>query len=100
MLNQVTLIVWKQCKSNKHKTPIALNRHFPLVNLSFFNKDEKEILYYKLEPKLKPKTVFNIIDNSINENELLMLIILGCYSFKGIVKKSDDSDLIIMAAGA
>ena len=75
-------------------------RNAPLVKLSFFNKDEKEILYYKLDATHKPKTVLNIVDHSINENELLMLIILGCYSFKGIVKENDDSDLIILVAGA
>jgi hypothetical protein len=72
----------------------------PLVKLSFFNKDEKEILYYKLEPKPKPKTVLNIVDNSLNEKELLMLIILGCYSFKGIAKENGDSDFILLVAGA
>lgn len=75
-------------------------RNSPLVKLSFFNKDDNEILYYKLDGTLKPKTVLNIVDHSINDNELLMLIILGCYSFKGIVKENDDSDFIIMAAGA
>ncbi len=75
-------------------------RNSPLIKLSFFNKDEKEILYYKLDAALKPKTVLHIIDHSVNDNELLMLIILGCYSFKGIVKENDDSDFIVMAAGA
>jgi len=75
-------------------------RNSPLVKLSFFNTDEKEILYYKLDATLKPKTVLNIVDHSINEYDLLMLIILGCYSFKGIVKENDDTDLIVLAAGA
>lgn len=75
-------------------------RNSPLAQLSFFNSDEKEILYYKLDATLKPKTVLNIVDHSVNENELLMLIILGCYSFKGIVKENDDNDLIVLAAGA
>jgi hypothetical protein len=72
----------------------------PLAKLSFFNKDEKEILYYQLEATPKPKTVLNIIDHSTNEKELLMLIILGCYSFKGIVRENDTSNLIVLAAGA
>jgi hypothetical protein len=75
-------------------------RNSPLAQLSFFNSEEKEVLYYKLEATLKLKTVLNIVDHSVNENELLMLIILGCYSFKGIVKENDDSDLIVLAAGA
>ena len=82
------------------KTYLCKVRNAPLVKLSFFSDDEKEILNYKLEAKLKPKTVLNIIDYSINENELLMLIILGCFSFSGIVKENDASDLIIIAAGA
>ncbi len=75
-------------------------RNSPLVKLSFFDKNGKEILNYKLEAKLKPKTVLNIINHEINETELLMLIILGCYSFKGIVQENDDMDLIVMTAGA
>jgi hypothetical protein len=71
----------------------------PLAKLSFFNKDEKEIFYYKLDATRNPKTVLNIVDHSINENELLMLIILGCYSFKGIAKENIDSDFIVMVAG-
>jgi len=72
----------------------------PLVKLSFYDKDEKEILHYKVEPKPKPKTVLSIVDNSLAENELLMLIILGCYSFRGIVQENDDSGFIILMAGA
>ena len=82
------------------KTYLCKVRNSPLVTLSFFSEEEKEILNYKLEAKLKPQTVLNIFDNSINENELLMLIILGCFSFSGIVKENDASDLIIIAAGA
>jgi hypothetical protein len=72
----------------------------PLAKLSFFNKDEKEILYYKVESTPKPKTVLSIIDNSLNEKELLMLIILGCYSFKGIVSEHDDTTFLVLTAGA
>lgn len=72
-------------------------RNAPLVKLSFLNKDEKEILFYKLDATHKPKTVLNILDHSANENDLLMLIILGCYAFKTIVKENDASDMIILA---
>lgn len=71
-----------------------------LVKLSFYDNNNKETLHYKLEAKLKPKTALNIIDNSVHEHELLMLIILGCYSFKGIVMENDTSDFIVMVAGA
>ncbi len=57
-------------------------------------------MHYKRDASLKPKTLLKIIDYSVNENELLMLIILGCFSFIGIVKENDDSDLIVMVAGA
>ncbi len=61
----------------------------PVVKLSFFNGDEKEILYYKLDATENPKPILNIVDHSINEYDLLMLIILGCYSFMGIVKENE-----------
>ncbi len=66
----------------------------PLVKLSFYSKDKNEVLHYKLKPKHKPKIVLNILDDSGNKQELLMLIVLGCYSFKGIVKENDTSNLI------
>jgi hypothetical protein len=72
----------------------------PLAKLSFFDKDGKEIFHYKLDAIKKPKTALEIINNSINKNELLMLIILGCYSFQGIVRENDDSDFIMLVAGA
>ncbi len=76
-------------------------KNSPLVKLSFFTEKDEEILHYNLEPASKPKTVLTIINPAIMENELLMLIILGCYSFKGIMKENDDADFItIVAAGA
>lgn len=70
-------------------------KNAPLVKLSFFSKDKKEILHYRLKPKNTPKTVLSIQDDSINKHELLMLIVLGCYSFKGIVKENDSSGMIV-----
>jgi hypothetical protein len=46
------------------------------------------------------KTIMNIANHSINEHDLLMLIILGCYLFSGIVKENDDYVLIVTAADA
>ena len=75
-------------------------RNSPLVKLSFFDKNDKEILSYKLDASRKPRTILSILDHSINEKELLMLLILGCFSFKGIVQENDDTDLIVMMSGA
>lgn len=101
-----TLILKRNFLGNKGSIEFENGNHYsckirnaPLVSLSFFNKDEKEILYYKLDAILRPKTVLTIVDHSINENELLMLIILGCYSFKGIVNGGADTDFILMVAG-
>ena len=101
-----TLILKRNFLGSKGSIEFENGNHYsckiknsPLVKLSFFNKDEKEILYYKLDATLRPKTVINIVDHSINENELLMLIILGCYSFKGIVNENDNSDFIVLVAG-
>lgn len=77
---------------------IAKVRNAPLVTLSFYTTDGKEILNYKLETKLKPVTRLNILDHSVNENELLMLTILGAFSFKGVVIEHETSDLVIMIA--
>jgi hypothetical protein len=72
----------------------------PLATLTFFNNNQKEIFFYKIDITHKPETLLNIIDPSINETELLLLIILGCYSFKEIVRGSDDSDMFLLFASA
>jgi hypothetical protein len=72
----------------------------PLAKLSFLDKDGKEILYYKLDATQKPKTVVSIVDQSIREIELLMMIVLGCYSFQGIVQENDDATFMLLVAGA
>lgn len=72
-------------------------RNAPLVKLIFFDKDQEEVLSYRLDASLNPRTEMRILKNNLPEFELLMLIILGCYSFKGIVIENDTSDLIVMA---
>jgi len=66
----------------------------PLAKLTFFSKDKKEVLHYKLKPKHKPKTILSNMDDSVNKHELLMLIVLGYYSFKGIVRENEADDLL------
>ncbi len=75
-------------------------RNAPLAKLSFFTETGKEVLHYKIEAKPKPHTVLNIIDNSINVNELLMIIVIGCYSFKGIAMEDGgaDGDILVLMA--
>lgn len=75
-------------------------KNSPLIKLTFLTENNKEILYYKLDGNLKPKTIISITDLTINEKELLLLIILGCHSFKGIIKENDDADFITIVAGA
>ncbi len=73
----------------------------PLVTLTFFTDDEREILQYRLVASVNPQSIKVTMDvqpSSIPADELLMLIILGCYSFKGIVIENINSDFIIMAA--
>ncbi len=72
-------------------------KNAPLVKLIFFDSNEDEVLYYRLDATLHPKTEMKILKNNLPEFELLMLIILGCYSFKGIVIENDTSNLIVMA---
>lgn len=71
----------------------------PLATLRFMNNYEQEILHYKLDATHKPKTVLKIVDHSINEIDLLLLIILGCYCFKGIVIENDTADLMLLISG-
>jgi hypothetical protein len=72
----------------------------PLVKLSFFTEKEQEVLHYGLEAASRPKTILTITNTQIPANELLMLILLGCYSFKGIFIEHDATGVIsIESAG-
>ncbi len=75
-------------------------KNSPLVQLSFFDAQDKECLNYKLDANAKPKTVMNIPDTSVDETELLMLVILGCFSFKGIAMENEDSNLLLLIASS
>ncbi len=76
-------------------------KNAPLVKLYFSDSNHKEILYYKLDASSSPRTLFEIVDSSINDYDLVMLLVLGCFLFRGMVKESDDANLIILlAAGA
>lgn len=78
-------------------------RNSPLVKLTFLTMDEEEIVHYKLHASLNPgsiKTIMNINPNSIPDRDLLMLIILGCFCFHGIVIENQNNDFITIAAGA
>lgn len=70
----------------------------PLVSLSFCNKEGKEILFYKLDATRNPKIVLNIVDQTIDENELIYLIIVGWYSFKDFANENDGSDILLLVA--
>lgn len=86
---------------NNGQTYICKIKNSPLVKLSFFTADEKELLSFNLKTSLKPnavKTIMDVNPDIIPQDEMIMLIALGCFSFKGISMENQDSDFIIMAA--
>lgn len=62
---------------------------FPL-KLSFFDDMEMEILAYSVDSTLKSRTRLRVTNYSMDEYKLLMLVILGCYTFRGILKELKD----------
>ncbi|UPT66999.1 MAG: hypothetical protein M0D57_21700 [Sphingobacteriales bacterium JAD_PAG50586_3] len=72
----------------------------PLVKLSFYTTEGQEILSYRLDTSLKPQTVMEILPHAVTDNDLLMLIILGCFAFKGITIENTEADFITLVAGA
>ena len=78
-------------------------RNSPLVNLSFLSDDGTEILNYRLQSSLNPNAVepvMTVTPKALVVEELVMLIVLGFYSFRGIATENSDADFIIMTAGA
>lgn len=68
----------------------------PLATLSFSQTDGRDVLSYKIEAtgnQASTRLVMNLHDTGIPDEDLLMLIILGCYTFKDIVKENVDSDV-------
>jgi hypothetical protein len=41
-----------------------------------------------------------ILPHTVTDNDLLMLIILGCFAFKGITIENTEADFITLVAGA
>jgi hypothetical protein len=76
-------------------------KNSPLVNLIFMTESGKEFLSYEIKATLNPNSVqsiLTVLPNSISREELILLIVLGFYSFKGIIIENQTSDLIIMTA--
>lgn len=72
----------------------------PLVKLSFYTTEGHEIVSYRLDTSLKPQTVMEILPHTVTNSDLLMLIILGCFAFKGITIENTEADFITLVAGA
>ncbi len=69
-----------------------------MLKRNFFDKEGKEILFYKLDATRNLKIVLNIVDQIIDENELIYLIIVGWYSFKDFANENDGSDILLLVA--
>ncbi len=101
------LILKRSFLGSKGRIEMANEKHYecrvrnsPLVKISFFLPEGKEILNYKLDAKRKPRTQLTLLFTDIPDHDLIFLIVLGCYSFRGIVKENDNSNLITMTAAA
>lgn len=68
----------------------------PLATLSFYTEDQREILHYKLNASTQPRTTIKIFDHEINEQEMMLLMILGCFSYKAIAMENGDADLLLL----
>jgi hypothetical protein len=74
-------------------------KNAPLATLSFYNNEGREFLSYKLDATVKSVSttlVMNLQNTAMPDEELILLIISGCYSFKNIVKEYQDSDAAML----
>lgn len=75
-------------------------KNTPLVTFVFYDLKGEKVLHYKIDASVKPKSLVKIFDNSLPEDELVMLLAIGFYTFKNIVKENDDANLITIVAAA
>ena len=72
----------------------------PLVTLTFITAEGQKVVSYRLDTSSKPKTTMEINPDIESANDLLMLIILGCFTFKGVTIENTEADFITLIAGA
>ena len=78
-------------------------RNAPLVTLTFLAADQQEVLRYQLEGCTHPNSVqpkMTVFPNAVPAEDLLLLMVLGCFLFKGFVQESSDLDLLVLVAAA
>ena len=69
------------------KTYFCRSKGNATLKLSIYNKDKKSVLYYKLKPLKATKLSLHIEDFGSNKNELMLLVVLGCYIVNGLLKE-------------
>jgi len=72
----------------------------PLVTLTFTTAEGQKVVSYRLDTSSKPKTTMEINPGIEMSIDLLMLIILGCFTFKGVTIENTEADFITLVAGA
>lgn len=72
----------------------------PLVTLTFITAEGQKVVSYRLDSSSKAKTTMEINPDIELSVDLLMLIILGCFTFKGVTIESTEADFITLVAGA
>jgi hypothetical protein len=78
-------------------------RNAPLVTLTFHSADEKQVLHYQLEGCTNPNSVnpkMTVFPHALPASDLLLLMVLGCFVFKGYMQESSEMDLIVLVAAA
>ena len=72
--------------------PLAVGRAV-FVKLAVFSADRKEIITYRLVSKYKASLHLNASITEIPAEDLIFLLALSCFVFRGILKENKVEDL-------
>ncbi|HKR03240.1 MAG TPA: hypothetical protein VJY62_01285 [Bacteroidia bacterium] len=63
------------------------------VKLAVYSPDRKEIIRYKLISKYKASMQLNMDNADLPDSDLIFLIVLGCFVFRGIIRENKFTDI-------
>jgi hypothetical protein len=70
----------------------------PLVKLSFLSASGEPILSYRLDATTRLRIILEVNNDTIRNEHLVLLLVLGFHAFRGVILENDASDLVVMVA--
>lgn len=80
-------------ESENGKKYLCRTQNAVFVKLAIHSADRKEIFSYKLISKYKASMQLNMDNADLPESDLVFLIVLGCFVFRGIIRENKFTDV-------